>query len=292
MRRLSAILGTSLLLFLSGCGQRPGRIVIGSKNFTEQIILGQLLAQYIEASTHLRVEPRFSLGGTYICQNAIRSGEIDLYVEYTGTALAAILKEKPSSDPSDVYHRVKEAYGKRFDLAVTEPLGFNNSFAMVIRGEDARRLKLKTISDIVPYAPKWRAAFGYEFMERPDGYKGLAATYHLKFAGEPRIMELGLLYRALLDHQADIVAGSATDGAIEANGFVILKDDKLYFPPYDAVPIVRESTLEKYPELRTALAELGGKISEEEMRHMNYEVDGEHRDAKAVAAEFLRSKHL
>jgi osmoprotectant transport system substrate-binding protein len=292
MRRLSAILAATLLVLLSGCGQGHGRIVIGSKNFTEQIILGQLLAQHLETSTHLKVERRFSLGGTYICQNAIRSGEIDLYVEYTGTALAAILKAKPSSDPADVYRRVKEAYAKRFNLAAMEPLGFNNSFAMVIRGDDARRLKLKTISDIVPYAPKWRAAFGYEFMERPDGYKGLAATYHLKFAGEPRIMELGLLYRALLDQQADIVAGSATDGAIEANDFVILKDDKRYFPPYDAVPIVREATLEKYPELRSALAELGGKISEDEMRHMNYQVDGEHRDAKAVAAEFLRAKHL
>jgi osmoprotectant transport system substrate-binding protein len=292
MSRWRALVAALLIFLSSGCARNPDRIVIGSKNFTEQIILGELLAQHIEARTRLRVERRFSLGGTYICQDAIRSGEIDLYVEYTGTALTAILKEQPSADPADVYRRVKAGYEKRFGLEVGEPLGFNNSFAMVIRGEDARRLNLKTISEIVPYAHKWQAAFGYEFMERPDGYKGLAETYHLKFGGEPRIMELGLLYRALLEKQADIVAGSATDGAIAANDFVVLADDKHYFPPYDAVPIVREETLRRHPELRKALEELGGKISEDEMRRMNYAVDGEHRDAKQVAADFLRKKKL
>jgi osmoprotectant transport system substrate-binding protein len=292
MKRSGALFTVLLVSFLSGCGKSPGRIVIGSKNFTEQIILGELLARHLEARTHLEVERRFSLGGTYLCQDAIRSGEIDLYVEYTGTALTAILKERPSNDPADVYRRVKAAYARRFSLAVLKPLGFSNSFAMVIRGADARRLNLKTITDIVPYAPHWHAAFGYEFMERPDGFNGLAKTYHLKFAGEPKIMELGLLYRALLEKQADIVAGSATDGAIAANDFVELKDDKHYFPPYDAVPIVREETLEKHPEVRAALDELAGQITENEMRHMNYEVDGKHRDARQVAAEFLRKKGL
>ena len=187
---------------------------------------------------------------------------------------------------------MKDGYASRFHLAVMPPLGFNNSFAMVIRGDDARRLNLKTISDIAPYASDWHAAFGYEFMERPDGYKGLVETYHLKFAGVPEAMELGLLYRALLEKKADIVAGSATDGAIVANDFVVLRDDKHYFPPYDAVPIVREETLAKYPEVRAALEQLSGKISEDEMRRMNYEVDGEHRDAKQVAAEFLSKKGL
>jgi glycine betaine/choline ABC-type transport system substrate-binding protein len=292
MRRWKAIFAAVVVPLLFGCGKNPGRIVIGSKNFTEQIILGQLLAQYLESHTHLQVERKFSLGGTYICQNALRSGEIDLYVEYTGTALTAILKEQPSNDPADVYRRVKADYAKRFNLAVLDPLGFNNSFAIVIRGEDARRLHLKTISDIARYAPAWHAAFGYEFMERPDGFKGLAKTYHLKFAGVPQAMELGLLYRALLEKKADIVAGSATDGAIAANDFVVLKDDKHYFPPYDAVPIVREGTLSKDPQVRAALEQLAGKISEDEMRQMNYAVDGEHRDAKQVAAEFLRKKGL
>lgn len=291
MARWIALLVATTWLLLSSCHASRNRIVIGSKNFTEQIVLGELLAQHLEARG-LKVERRFSLGGTYICQDALRSGAIDLYVEYTGTALAAILGENPSRDPADVYRRVKAEYEKRFGLEATEPLGFNNSFALVIRGEDARRLKLKTISDMVPYAPRWHAAFGYEFMERLDGFKGLADAYRLQFAGPPRIMELGLLYRALLEKQAEIVAGSATDGAIAANDFVVLEDDRRYFPPYDAVAIVRRQALERNPGLREALGELGGKISAEEMRRMNYAVDGEHADAQKVAAEFLRKKGL
>lgn len=292
MPRWQAVVAASLILFSQGCGGARNRIVIGSKNFTEQIVLGELLAQHIEARTQLKVERRFSLGGTYICQDAIRAGQIDLYVEYTGTALTAILEEPPSSDPVDVYRRVKSGYEKRFGLEVGQPLGFNNSFALVIRGEDARRLNLHTVSGIAPHAPRWHAAFGYEFMERPDGFKGLAEAYHLKFAGEPHIMELGLLYRALLEKQADLVAGNATDGAIAAHDFVVLEDDQHYFPPYDAVPIVREEALRKHPELRGVLEELGGKISEAEMRGLNYAVDGEHRDSKQVVAEFLRKKNL
>jgi osmoprotectant transport system substrate-binding protein len=292
MPRRIPLMVVLVCLLEPGCGRSGHPIVIGSKNFTEQIVLGELLAQHIASHTQLQVERRFNLGGTYICQDAIRSGQIDLYVEYTGTALTAILGEKPSQDPAEVYARVKAGYQRRFGLAVEPPLGFNNSFAMVIRGEDARRLKLQTISDIAPYAPQWQAAFGYEFMERPDGYHGLAKAYHLNFRGEPRIMELGLLYRALLEKQADIVAGSATDGAIFAHDFVVLQDDKHYFPPYDAVPIVREDTLRRHPALGPALAELAGRISEDEMRRMNYAVDGEHRDVKQVVAEFLRRKKL
>ncbi|MGE5326481.1 MAG: glycine betaine ABC transporter substrate-binding protein [Deltaproteobacteria bacterium] len=290
--RLRLILAALLISLLSGCGKNQDDIVIGSKNFTEQIVLGELLAQHLESHTHLKVERKFSLGGTYICQNALRSGEIDLYVEYTGTALTAILKEQPSNDAADVFRRVKAGYAKRFNLAVLDPLGFNNSFAMVIRGDDARRLKMKTISDIAPYAPTWHAAFGYEFMERPDGFKGLADTYRLNFSEVPEAMELGLLYRALLEKKADIVAGSATDGAIAANDFVVLQDDKHYFPPYDAVPVAREETLSKYPEVRAAIERLSGKISEDEMHRMNYAVDGEHQSARQVAADFLHKKGL
>jgi osmoprotectant transport system substrate-binding protein len=215
-----------------------------------------------------------------------------MYVEYTGTALTAILKEKPSSNHQEVYARVKQGYARQFGLAVGEPLGFDNTFAIVIRGEDARRLHLHTISQTAKYAPQWRAGFGYEFMERPDGYAGLASTYGLRFAAPPRIMDLGLLYRALTEKEVDIVAGSATDGLISALGFVVLEDDRHYFPPYDAVPIVREQVLREHPEVRTALADLAGKITEEDMRRMNYAVDGEHRDATQVVAEFLREKGL
>lgn len=286
------MLAGACVLALSCNLGRSGRIVMGSKNFTEQIILGELLAEHIEARTGREVERRFNLGGTFICHDALRSGKIDLYVEYTGTALTVVLHEAPSKDREEVYRRVKSGYQEYFGLEVTEPLGFNNSFAMVVRGEDARRLKLQTISDIVPVAPHWRAGFGYEFKERPDGFEELARTYSLRFGEAPRIMELGLLYRALLDHQVDMVAGNVTDGAIAANDLVILQDDRHYFPPYDAVPVVREAALQRVAGLRGALSELREKISADDMRRMNYAVDGEHRDIRQVVADFLRAKKL
>jgi glycine betaine/choline ABC-type transport system substrate-binding protein len=266
--------------------------VVGSKNFTEQIVLAELLAQVIRAHTAIEVDQRVNLGGTLICHQAILSGAIDLYVEYTGTALTAVLRETPSGNAAEVYGRVKRDYARRFHLEVGEPLGFNNTFAMVVRGEDARNLKLKTISDVAAVAPRWRAGFGYEFMERPDGFHGLAETYHLRFASPPQTMELGLVYRALQEKQVDIVAGSSTDGVIAALDFAVLEDDRHYFPPYDAVPVIRQVTLEKFPELQGALRELGGKISEDEMRRLNYAVEGGHRDVKTVVSEFIRAKKL
>ncbi len=281
------------LIFLAGCGPpREERIVVGSKNFTEQVILGELMAQHLEAKTALPVERRFYLAGTYICHQAILAGRIDLYVEYTGTALTAVLKQPAVGNTNDVYSRVKSEYASRFGLDVTEPLGFNNTFAIVIRGEDARRFKLRTISDATPYARNWRAGFGYEFMERPDGFQGLARTYELKFAAPPRIMDLGLLYRTLIEKQVDLVAGNSTDGLIATLDLAVLEDDRHYFPPYEAVPIVRRETLTRHPAVEAALAELAGNISDEEMRRLNYAVDGQHRDVKEVVREFLRAKQL
>jgi osmoprotectant transport system substrate-binding protein len=213
-------------------------------------------------------------------------------VEYTGTALTAILHDPIEKDPSAVFGRVKSEYQRRFGLDVLPSLGFNNTFAIVIRGEDARRLNLKTISDSALHAPQWRAGFGYEFMERPDGYEGLAHIYGLRFAEAPRILDLGLLYRALLEKQVDLVAGNSTDGLLSARDLVILADDKRYFPPYEAVPIIRSETETRHPEVRVAIAELAGKISDEEMRKMNFEIDGQHRDAADVAREFLHAKQL
>lgn len=280
-------------LLLAGCSpDRETTIIIGSKNFTEQVVLSELIAQHLENRTGLRVERRFYLGGTYICHQSMLAGRIDLYPEYTGTALTAILKEAPHGGSRAVYERVRDEYARQFNLAVAEPLGFNNSFAIVVRGEDARRLNLRTISDAARYAPQWRAGFGYEFMERPDGFEGLARTYDLKFGSPPRIMDLGLLYRALLEGQVDLVAGNSTDGLIAALDLTILEDDKGYFPPYEAVPIARTETLERHPAIRAALAELAGRISDEEMRRMNYAVDGEHRDVKDVTREFLHRKAL
>jgi osmoprotectant transport system substrate-binding protein len=255
-------------------------------------MLGELMAQQIEAHSGLRVERRFYLAGTYICQQAILSGRIDIYPEYTGTALTAILKQKVERDRAEVYRRVKSEYETRLGLTLSPPFGFNNTFAMEIRGEDARKLGLKTLSQAAAYAPHWRAGFGYEFMERPDGYPGLAATYGLHFAEPPRIMDLGLLAPALKNHQIDIAAGNATDGLIPALDLFVLEDDRHYFPPYEAVAVVRQETLREHPEVAQALAELGGKISDDDMRKMNYALDGQHRDAKEVAREFLSSKGL
>lgn len=293
MRRRAAGIFVCLCALLAGChgGGRP-RLVIGSKNFTEQIVLAELLSQHIQARTGIAVESKVNLGGTLVCHQALRAGQIDLYPEYTGTALTAVLGEKPGGDSTAVYGRVKAGYAERFGLEVTEPLGFNNTFAMVVRGEDARREHLRTISDIAAIAPRWRVGVGYEFLERPDGYRGWAETYHLRFAGEPHVMDLGLIYRALKEHQVDIVAGNATDGLIEAFDLVALEDDRHYFPPYDAVPIVRRAALDRVPGLRAALADLAGRVSEADMRRMNYAVDGEHRDAADVVREFRRSKGL
>lgn len=281
------------LLLLSGCAaSRSDRVVIGSKNFTESLMLGELLAQQIEAHTHLKVERRFYLAGTYICQQAILAGRIDIYPEYTGTALTAILKQKVGGDKAEVYQQVKSQYEARLGLTLGPPFGFNNTFAMEIRGEDARRLNLKTLSQAAACAPHWRAGFGYEFMERPDGYAGLAAAYNLHFAAPPRIMDLGLLAPALKDHQIDIAAGNATDGLIPALDLFVLEDDRHYFPPYEAVAVVRQQAEQRHPEVARAIAELGGKISDQEMQRLNYALDGQHRDVKDVAHEFLRSKGL
>ena len=279
-------------LLLAGCAPGHRGIVVGSKNFTEQTVLGEILAQHIEKKIGVPVERRFYLAGSYICHQALLADRIDLYPEYTGTALTAILKEKPSGSSQDVYAKVKDEDSRRFNIEVTEPLGFNNSFALVIRGDDARRLNLRTISDLARYAPHWHMGVGYEFLERPDGFAGLAQTYGLHFAESPRVMDLGLLYRALGEKQVDVIVGSATDGLIQARGLVVLEDDKHYFPPYDAVPVVSRQALTRYPALRQALTDLAGKISEEDMRRLNYAVDGEHRDLQQLVAEFLRQKGL
>ena len=280
-----------IAVFATNCSRHQG-IVVGCKNFTEQIILGELIAQQIENKTHLPVERRFYLGGTYIAHQSILAGRIDIYPEYTGTALTAVLKHSPASDRKMVYDRVKIEYQRRFNLTLGPTFGFNDTFAIEIRGEDARRLHLQTLSEAAQYTPRWRPGFGYEFMERTDGYKSLVATYGLRFAAPPRIMDLGLLTRALKEHQVDLIAGNMTDGLIPALDLFVLDDDKHYFPPYEAVPVIREQTLAAHPEVGNVLAELENKISDSEMRRLNYEVDGKKRDVKVVVSEFLRNNRL
>jgi osmoprotectant transport system permease protein len=267
-----------------------GEIIIGSKNFTEQVILGEILAQQIEAKTDLDVDRRLNLGGTFICHEALKAGKIDGYVEYTGTAFTAILQQKPITNPTEVYQQVKQAYSQKFYLEVMKSLGFENTFAMVIRREDAQRLKLKTISQTAQYTPQWQAGFGYEFLAREDGYPGLARTYGLQFTKPPQEMDLGLMYRALAEKKVDIIAGNSTDGLIPILDLVILEDDKKYFPPYEAVPIFNQKTLEKYPAIGEAIAQLAGLISARDMQKMNYEVDEQGHPVEQVVKQFFSSK--
>ena len=283
----------SALTFLSACSPpRPDHPVIGAKNFTEQVILGELLAQEIEAKSNLKVERRFYLAGSYICQQALVSGRIDAYVEYTGTALTAILKQPVDRNPERVLATVRRLYASRYGIAVAEPLGFENTFAMVIRGDDARQLHLATLSQAATYTPKWRLGVGYEFEQRPDGLAGLSNAYGLRFSGPPRTMDLGLLYRALNAHQVDMIAANSTDGPIQAFGLTALQDDRHYFPPYQAIPLVRAEAMQRWPQIQPALDALAGRITADDMRTMNEAIDGKHRDPADVVHEFRASKNL
>ncbi|MDT5157665.1 MAG: osmoprotectant transport system substrate-binding protein opuBD [Acidobacteriota bacterium] len=272
--------------------QRSARadLTIGSKDFTESVILAEIFAQTLEARG-LRVERRYELGGN-LTHDSLVAGKIDAYPEYTGTSLMAILKHPPATDARAVYEQVKGEYAARFDVEVGPPLGFEDTFAILVRADDARRLNLKTISDVLPQAPKWRAGFGQDFMSRADGYEGFARAYGLQFAARPREMDLSLSYRALADGQVDIIAGNSTDGMISTLGLTQLEDDRHYFPPYEAVILARRDTLERLPQAREVLQRLAGSISTEEMRRLNYEVDGHKRAAADVVREWRQSKGL
>jgi osmoprotectant transport system permease protein len=261
------------------------RIVVGSKDFTESVILAELVAQLLEARG-LSVERRFELGGN-LAHDALVSGQIDLYPEYTGTSYTAILHHQPITDPRAVYEQVKREYADNFRVAVSDPLGFSNDFAILVRGADARRLNLKSISDVAVHAREMRAGFGQDFMSRADGYPGFSRAYGLKFSEQPREMDLSLTYRALASGQVDLIAGNSTDGLIAALDLVQLEDDRHYFPPYEAVILARQDTLARTPDVAEALAHLRNAISTDEMRRLNYEVDGKKRDPKQVVGEWI-----
>ena len=266
---------------------RPQRIVVGSKNFTESDLLAEIVAQQIERRTGIPVERRLHLGGTFVCHQAITTGAIDLYIEYTGTAFTAILKQPPIADADSVLRFVKAAYERQFQLRWTAPFGFNNTFAILVRHADATRYGLQTITDLARVASHWKAGFGYEFLERADGFPGLAARYGLHFSQPPTAMDLGLTSRALADGKVDVIAGNSTDGQIAALGLVQLADDRGYFPPYQAAPVIRSAVLEQYPQVAAALAALGGRVSEVEMRRLNALADVEHHDIAEIARQWL-----
>ena len=257
-------------------------IVVGSKDFTESIILAEILAQMLEKQ-RIEVTRQFELGGN-IAHDGLRANKIDVYPEYTGTAYTAILKHPPITDPQAVYDQTKAEYAEKYKLTVSPPLGFSNDFAILIRGEVARKNNLKTISDAVPLAKDWQAGFGQDFMSRADGYAGFAKAYGFRFAKQPREMDLSLTYRALQSGELDIIAGNSTDGLIAALDLFQLEDDKHYFPPYQAVFIARQDAA---VTLGAGFEKLKNAISTDEMRKLNYEVDGNKRSPKDVAAEWV-----
>ena len=282
----SVLAAVALLSSAVAARRSGGAIVVGSKNFTEQLVLGELLAQTIERNTGLPVDRRLNLGGTLICDRALLNGDVDVYVEYTGTALTAVFHQPVTTDASSVFETVRGLYA-RTGRTLLPPLGFNNTFAILVRGADARALRLRTIEEAARQAPRWRAGFGYEFAERPDGFPGLAKAYGLRFPDPPRVMDLTLSYRALASGQVDLIAGDATAGLIKGLDLVQLEDNRHYFPPYDAAAVARAETLLRYPEVRGALERLSGRISAADMRAMNYAADVEHRDVAAIARDFL-----
>jgi osmoprotectant transport system permease protein len=284
---VTAVAVTAAVALLSSgiAATRASGVVVGSKNFTEQIVLGEIVAQALERGG-VPVQRRLNLGGTLICDRALLTGDVDVYVEYTGTALTAIFHQPVARDPAAVFATVRDDYA-RTGRTLLPPLGFNNTFAILVRADDARSRGLKTIDDLARQAPRWRAGFGYEFVERPDGFAGLAKTYGLHFPQPPLVLDLTLSYRALASGQVDVIAGDATAGLIKGLGLVQLEDDRHYFPPYDAAPVARSEMLLRYPAARRALEDLAGRITADAMRAMNYQADAEHRDITSIAREFL-----
>ena len=292
---VSLILGITLVGYVTWRAMRPrsntglshGHVTVGSKDFTESVLLAEIVAQILEAQ-NIEVDRRFDLAGN-LSHNALVSGQIDLYPEYTGTAFTSILHHQTISDPKVVYDQVKQEYATKFGLEVSAPLGFENTFAILVRGEDARRLNLKTISEAARYTPQWRAGFGQDFMSRQDGYPGFSRAYGLRFASVNE-MALDLSYTALASRKVDLIAGNSTDGRIASLDLVQLEDDRHYFPPYEAVFLARKDALARVNALREILQKLGGVISTDEMRQLNYEVDGRKRDKKIVVHEWLIKK--
>jgi osmoprotectant transport system substrate-binding protein len=284
-RKTLATLATALA---TSC-QRTRHPKVGSKNFTEQVILGEIIAQYLESKTALLVDRKLDLGGTLLAHQALLNSAIDLYPEYTGTALTAVLNMPPAKDPRTVWETVNVQYQERFGLLWLHPLGFENTFAMAVSSEIAKRENLRTLSDAAGYAKGWRLGVGYEFLDRPDGLPALKKTYNLPLAGAPRTMDLGLLYQALRQGQVDLIAANSTDGLLTSEEFTVLDDDRRAFPPYQAAIVARVDSLATIHHLRHTLEQLSGKIPEAAMRRLNHAVDVEKQTPAAAAAQFLKT---
>jgi osmoprotectant transport system substrate-binding protein len=281
-----ALIGALSLWTVSNRGIR-----VGSKNFTEQVVLGEIIAQHLEHRLQRKVNRQLNLGGTLLAHGALINQEIDLYPEYTGTALTAILKDPPDNDPARVLAHVRSEYAKRFKIDWLDPLGIDNSFAMVVNGTVARAQHLENLTDAAA-VPNWVLGVGYEFQTRPDGLAALDRTYHLRWTGNPQNMDLGLLYKALEGGQVTMIAANATDGLLSKLDLKVLADDRHAFPPYQVSIAASQDRLRQTPGMREALRELSGKFTNQAMRQLNYQVDGEHRPLSQVAAEFLKNAGL
>ena len=289
MDRKSLCAGLTVCLSLAACSSRP-EVTVGSKNFTEQVILGEIAAQQLERRLHLPVKRALNLGGTLLAHQALENRQIDLYPEYSGTAFTAILHHRDAADPGQLLDQVRAEYASALQLKWMDPLGFNDSFAMVITQKVAREKHLETLTDATAVPGGWKLGTGYEFLERPDGFRALLSVYpKMRWTAPPKTMDLGLLYKALDQNQVDMVAGNTTDAALSRADLKILADDQHGFPPYQASFVVRYDSLSRIPGLEASLAELTGKISDSSMRQMNAEVDMKHRPVRAVAADFLRT---
>ena len=292
MKKLFWIALFSFSLLLTGCSSsNKNQVTIGGKNFSEQDILVEILKQTIEGNSDIKVVPKAFLGGTSVVAAALDKGDLDIYVEYTGTALLHILKEPLETDPDKAYKIVKEGYKAKKNILWLNPLGFNNTYAITMRASQAEQLKIKTISDLVPYAPKFSIASDAEFAERPDGLQGMEKAYNIKFS-KASSMDAGLMYGAIQDNQVDTIAAFATDGRIPAFKLKILTDDKHFFPPYQAAPIIRTDTLTKYPQLEGILNKLSGKLTDQEMASLNAQVDLDKKSPKEVAEKWLKTQGI
>ena len=290
MDRTKIIAGLTLLFAVAvcSCGTSKPTIRVGSKNFTEQVVLGEIIAQHLEHRLQQKVERRLNLGGTLLAHGALLNHEIDLYPEYTGTALTAILKDAPDNDPARVLAHVRSAYADRFHVDWLDPFGIDNSFAMVVSGADARAKHLDNLTDAAIAGTAWALGVGYEFQQRPDGLAVLDRIYHLHWTGSPQTMDLGLLYKALEGNQVTMIAANATDGLLSKLDLKVLADDKHAFPPYQVSIAASQDKLLETAGMRVALQELSGKFTNQTMQQLNYEVDGEHRPVSQVAADFLK----
>jgi len=290
---LAMVLVLALTFALAGCSSSSDKkITIGSKDFTENTVLGEIFAQLIEAKTNLKVERKLSMGGTFVNFEAIKNGQIDIYPEYTGTALTAQLKMDVLNDPDETYRIVSEEFDKQFNIKWLKPLGLNNTYTLAVTNEVYEKYGIETFSDLAAISENLIFGAEHEFFDRPDGFDGLVETYGMKFKGEPKKMNVSLKYQAIGNGEIDVTDAFATDGQIMQYNLKILKDDKLFFPPYYAAPIIRKETLEKHPELEEVLNSLAGLLDDATMTELNYKVDVQNQDIKAVAQEFLKGKGL